>query len=293
MNCADQNPHQIPDVDARPFVGDDEILRRRQCAQPRDERRHERLDRRGLRACLPGDGNHHSQQVLRPVGELAHDEAHLLLVAFAMGNVDRGAGDADHGAVRFQVRLDVQIVPPPIGPLADADLAGKWPLRLHHALLQTFDLTAVGFRDDLVVGAAYDRADVCLVGVGPGVAQLGVLAEHHDLLRAEGQIEALQRLGETARQIGAHHVEPLGAGDIDRGADQAGQPIVVVRNGHDVHAEPGALIVPGASRSRTSAWSRFAGHGSCGRPPTHGPPRAGSPRPIYRRCPREAGRGAD
>ncbi len=80
---------------AMPIVGDQEIVRAADGDEPRAEAIEEILDRARARGGLPGDGVDHGEQILGAVGQLAQQEAKLILVRLALADVDGDRGRAE------------------------------------------------------------------------------------------------------------------------------------------------------------------------------------------------------
>ena len=94
---------------AMPIVGDQEVVRAADGDEARAEAIEEILDRARARCGLPGDGVDHGEQILGAVGQLAQQEAKLILVGLALADVDGDRGRAEDLALLVGQRLDQQI----------------------------------------------------------------------------------------------------------------------------------------------------------------------------------------
>ena len=183
---------------AVPIVGDEQVVGGAHGDEPRAEAVEEIVDRARARGGLPRDGVDHREQVLAAMGQLAQQEAELVLVGLALADVDGDRRGADNGVLLVAQRLDHEIE----GALAPEQLEiGLELLRgpgLHRLALRRHDGLCRPRREDLGVGLAdqlFGREARGRV-VHPGKAHLLVLAEHGDGRAAERDLDALLRLGQ-------------------------------------------------------------------------------------------------
>ena len=146
---------------------------------------------------LPGNRLNDGQLILRAVGELAQEQAELVLGLFPLGDLDGDGRGADGVALVITQGFGQQIVGSPAPEQLEI---GFDVLRLSGLdgapLCRREGLGSLG-RQDLGVGLADQecRIDAGRWIVDPGKAHVAVLGEHHDRRAAQRDLEALLGLG--------------------------------------------------------------------------------------------------
>ena len=250
---------QVAHLGARPRLGDEEVVGGGDGAQAGGEVADEGLDIGGHAGGLAGHRLDDREKVLGAVGELAHDEAHLLLVALALGEIDRGADDTGHAAVAVDLRLEPDLEVAHRAAERELEGEGLPGVVLEHAGLGRDQATQFGGGEDILVGAV---EEVVLVGAGrgivhEGVAQVAVLLEHRDRRVLEREHEPVV----GGRGLPGHRreadVEEALLGDVERGAQHAVDAALRIARGCDeevVVAKP-----PGCGSDGNRAARRLAG----------------------------------
>ena len=155
----------------------------------------------------------------------------------AVGDLDGGTGDALHtaggAAGRIKQRVDGQVEEAVFVLAADTYLFARTDPAFHHPTLQRHHPVGIlALAAQVGVGTADQRVgrEAEPFRMGPGVAQLAVLVEHHHAGIA--QAGAHPFLGDAQRLLGA-----LALGDVDAGGDQMGDMAVAVdhRRQVDIH----------------------------------------------------------
>ena len=222
--CATLAREQLAQVGALPGLRDEQVVGGGHGAQPRrevgDEAVHVVREARGLARHRLDDG----EEVLRAVGQLAHHQPHLLLVAPPLGQVERGADHARRprrprrsSARAAGRRSAARRRSRPRPPASRAGRSSSTRCLAGTSLRSSGSgkiSASVRPRKSSAVGA---RRGV----VHEGVAQVGVLLEDGDRRVLQRQLEAAVGGGELRRHRGEAHLEEPLLGHVDRGAEHA------------------------------------------------------------------------